>query len=283
MSQIYHRDTKTIENAPEYQAGLLHFLYETALGRVMLHLMVARPWFSKLRGIYQNSRLSRRDIAPFIEKYGVSVENPQQFASFNEFFIRKKEVTAESDDSSVLMAVADSKLRYYPITDDLKLSLKHSVYDLTDILEDAELAERFRGGTCIVFRLTVDDYHRYHFVDDGKLIFQKQIPGLLHTVRPISEKYKVYTRNARSVSLLSTDHFGEVVQIEVGALLVGKIVNHPCTTFRKLEEKGYFEFGGSTVVLLLNKPVQFDDDIVRMNASEIETKVRAGERIGILC
>jgi phosphatidylserine decarboxylase len=50
-----------------------------------------------------------------------------------------------------------------------------------------------------------------------------------------------------------------------------------------MEEKGYFEFGGSTILLLLNRPVQFDEDIATMNKAGAEIQVRAGERIGILC
>jgi phosphatidylserine decarboxylase len=50
-----------------------------------------------------------------------------------------------------------------------------------------------------------------------------------------------------------------------------------------MQEKGYFEFGGSTIVILMNKHINFDPDIAAMNAKGIETKVRAGERIGTIC
>lgn len=283
MSTIYHRDTGTIEQTAEYRAGTLHFLYHTAIGRILLNLIVARPWFSRLRGVYQKSRFSQKDIEPFAKKHGISVEDPERFPSFNDFFIRKKEIVARDFDAQEFLAIADGKMRYYPITSNLKLTIKNSVYDLEDILADHDLAHRYENGTCIVFRLTVDDYHRYHYIDNGQLRSHKHIQGKLHTVRPVSEKYKVYAHNTREVSLLDTEHMGEVVQIEIGALLVGRIVNHPKTTFCKMEEKGYFEFGGSTIVLLVNKPVRFDDDIVRMNTAEIETAVRAGERIGIIC
>jgi phosphatidylserine decarboxylase len=70
--------------------------------------------------------------------------------------------------------------------------------------------------------------------------------------------------------------------MEVGALLVGKIVNHHgAAAVTRGQEKGYFQFGGSTVVLLL-KPntVTVDADILENSAQGIETVVRFGEKIG---
>lgn len=280
---IYDRSAQCLKEEHEHRQGLVKFLYETAPGRALLWISV-RPWISKVYGAYQKSRLSRRTIRPFVEKNGVVVseEDLQKFRCFNDFFTRKKEITPQSDDPHALLAVADSKMTYYPITEGLKLQLKHCTYDLEDVLEDAQLAETYRGGTCIVFRLCVDDYHRYHFLDDGKLVSVKKIKGQLHTVRPISEKYRVFARNSRQVSILDTVHFGKVTQVEVGAVMVGKICNHKKETFSRMEEKGYFEFGGSTIVLLLPGKVQFDEDIVKMNDTGAEIQVHVGEKIGFI-
>ena len=162
------------------------------------------------------------------------------------------------------------------------LKIKGSKYTIKDLLDDEMSAEYFRGGTCLVFRLTVDDNHRYNFIDSGKRLSTKKIRGELHTVRPISEKYDVYTRNSREVSILDTEELGIVAQIEVGALLVGRIVNHDKASFVKNEEKGYFEYGGSTIVVLLNKKLEIDPDIAAMNENGIETKVKAGEKLGLI-
>lgn len=281
---IYDRKEQCLKAETEYRQGTVAFLYETVPGRVLLRLAVS-PWFSKLWGVYQKSPLSRRKIRPFIQKYGVNIDETEvdKFRSFNDFFTRKKAVAVQTDEPYALLAVADSKMRYYPITEELQLKIKNCVYDLPDILEDERLAAQYRGGTCIVLRLSMDDYHRYHFLDDGKLVASKRIKGVLHTVRSVSEKYRVFARNTRQVSILETAHLGQVVQVEIGALLVGKIHNHEKDTFTRMEEKGYFEFGGSTIVLLLNKEVRFDEDIANMNDAGIETQVCAGERIGIIC
>ena len=282
--QYYNRKTARIEEEPESMQRSLHFLYETAFGRLCLKCVVARPWLSKVYGRYQKSTLSRRSIRPFIEKNNICMDawDVDSFDCFNDFFTRKKDLSPDLSDPTALLSVADSKIRIFPITEDLVLNVKRSRYTVGDILGDEELAKQFRGGTCIVFRLAVDDYHRYHFIDKGRLISNKKIKGVLHTVRAVSEKFNVFSRNAREVSILETEHLGNVAQIEVGALFVGKIVNHPLKSFEKMQEKGYFEFGGSTVVVLLNKEIEFDADILEMNAKDLEIKVRAGEKLGCI-
>ena len=67
--------------------------------------------------------------------------------------------------------------------------------------------------------------------------------------------------------------------IEVGAMLVGRIVDEGIGIFAKGQEKGHFEPGGSTVIILANN-IKIDEDIMEQSVSGIETKVRYGERIG---
>lgn len=281
---FYNRNTQKLEKEIEYQGKILKFLYKTIPGRFALWLFVARPWFSNLRAIYQNSPRSKKDILPFIEKYKV-VENKEYamntYTCFNDFFTRKKTIIVKDDAANVLISPADCKMQFFDITNDLKLHIKQSIYDIKDILDNKHLAEFFHGGTCIVFRLCVDDYHRYHYIDNGKQVYHRKIKGQLHTVRPISEKYKVYSRNAREVTIMETENFGMVGQVEVGALMVGKIINHEQLVFKKYEEKGYFEFGGSTIVLFLQDKIKFDEDIEKAVTDGYEVKVSAGERIGI--
>ena len=166
-----------------------------------------------------------------------------------------------------------------PLSD---MQIKNSVYTLEEILGDGELASKFSEGTCLVFRLTVDDYHRYHYLDSGCTMLNYKIPGELHTVRPIASKYKVFSRNCREVTYMNTYNFGEVVQVEVGATLVGCIKNKDNIYFNKLEEKGHFEYGCSTILLILNKDAMIDQDIVYHSKQGIETKVSIGDKIGYI-
>ena len=80
---------------------------------------------------------------------------------------------------------------------------------------------------------------------------------------------------------MTTDNFDKIIYIEVGALLVGKINNYNKNKYNKGDEKGYFEPGGSTVIILVkDNVVRLDDDIMEQSSNGIETKVLYGERIG---
>mgnify|MGYP004629050933 CR=1 FL=1 len=174
------------------------------------------------------------------------------------------------------------ELIVYDIDSNTEIRIKGKTYTVKDLLRDKKLSLEYKNGKCLVFRLTVDDYHRYSFVDDGILIRQKKINGILHTVGPIAfRRYKVFKENQREYSILETKNFGQVIQMEVGALMVGKIVNHNKSEFKRGEEKGYFLFGGSTVVLLFKENVvEIDDDILDNSNKGLETKVKLGEIIG---
>ena len=183
---------------------------------------------------------------------------------------------------SDFISVGDSRLTVYPIDKNLTFPVKQSEYCVSSILQDEKLAKRYQDGLCIVFRLCVDDYHRYSFFDSGKIKNTYFIPGRLHTVSPIVyEHYQVFQENSRQVSVLETDHFGTVAWVEVGALMVGKIVNHPKKEFQRGEEKGYFEFGGSTIVLFLEKnQLEIDPLILKYSSEKVEVKVSLGTVIG---
>ena len=160
--------------------------------------------------------------------------------------------------------------------------MKGSVYTPDEIVGNSIDLKGFAGGKALVFRLSMDDYHHYCHIDSGKVSDSYEIKGKLHTVSSISSKYKIYKENHRIVNILDTDHFGRVIYIEVGALLVGRIKNNGLTVFEKGQEKGYFEQGGSTIVLFVEKDrIKVDDDILEMSGNGIETKVKMGERIGV--
>ena len=278
--KIYRRDTGSYEEEREFQQGLLRVLYETAPGRVLLKLAV-HPAVSRVYGLYQHSPLSKRKIIGFAAQNGIDLSGwrVDSFGSFNDFFTRQRvnHTFAASDE---LIAVADSRLTAYPVSEKLRLHIKHSEYTLREIVGEDMPLSPFAGGTCLVFRLAVQDYHRYVFPDDGETVKTVSIPGVLHTVRAISEQERVYARNHRVCTLMETKHFGPMLQAEVGALMVGRIRNHPVRRFSRLQEKGYFEFGGSTILLLVPQGVAIDADILEKTREGIETKVTLGEKIG---
>lgn len=287
-NRIYDRKNAVFYDDKQYGGKALKFLYETVLGRIILKLFIAGKGYSRLNAFMNSRKSSVKKIAPFIEEYGIDMSDfeDREYTSFNDFFTRKLAENARvfDNEKSSLISVADSKLLCYNIGDDGKIPIKNSVYTAEEIIGET-LPDSFNGGYCLVFRLTVDDYHRYCFFDNGKVLSTRYINGKLHTVSPISSKrYKVYVENCRRVTLIDSENFKRAYQIEIGALLVGKIIDHGKNVFKKGEEKGYFEMGGSTCVLMLEKgDVRIDEDILLNSQKGIETKVRIGERIGGKC
>jgi phosphatidylserine decarboxylase len=286
-SKVYDRVSTEIYFEKQYKEKQTEFLYNTLPGRVLLRLFVVSKTFSRLQAFNGSGKRSIKKIRPFIEKYQIDMTDygDLPYKSFNDFFARKMlpGKRAFSASNADLIAVADSKLTAYSIDENLNIHIKKSVYTVEELTGERVRSAGFGGGTCLVFRLTVDDYHRYCFFDSGKVTSAKTIKGCLHTVGPVSSKrYKVYNENFRIVTGLLTDNFGHCMYIEVGALLVGKIINHQVTAFNRGDEKGYFLMGGSTIVILLKADmVKIDDDILLHSGQGIETKVKMGEKIGL--
>lgn len=237
-------------------SGILTFLYETVPGRVILKALTA-PWLSKAAGRYLDTRQSCWLIPRFVEKNDIDLSacRKQDFDSFNDFFTRqlKEELRPIDMDPENFISPCDGRLSAYDITEDAVFTVKGSRYTVSDFLGGSDLASRYAGGKCLIIRLCVNDYHRYHYLDSGRKDDNHYIPGVLHTVRPIAlRNFPVFIQNAREYTTLFTDNFGAVTQVEVGAILIGRIANHhgPGPIVRG-EEKGKFLYGGSTVVLLL--------------------------------
>ena len=256
----------------------LKFLYNTVLGRCILKIMITKP-ISNIYAKYLNSGLSKHKIKRFIKKNNINMDEyiEKKYSSFNDFFIRnikpdKRNINIEDN----LIAVCDSKLSIYKIDDNSTLKIKNSVYTIEELIGEKRVYKY-----ALVFRLCVDDYHHYIFPDDGKVISTKHINGVLHTVQPIAHnKYKVFSQNSREISFLDCENLGDVCYIEVGALMVGKIVNENTTHFKKGQEKGHFEFGGSTVIMLINKDIDFNKKIIENSNNNIETIIKMGTCIG---
>lgn len=279
------RDGTLIHN-DSGQDRFLSKLYGCAMGRFILKPLT-HPIISKIAGWVLSSRVSAVGITPFVEKNHIDMGQFEEvkYPSYNDFFSRKIKDGARSIDMDPhhLISPCDSKLMVYPITEKARFTMKHTLYSVASLLHSRELAGQYEGGYALVFRLTVDDYHRYCYIADGQKGENIKIPGVLHTVNPIANEYfPIYKENSREYSILQTREFGEVLMMEVGALMVGKIVNHHGRAqVHRGQEKGFFQFGGSTVVILIQKDrVCLDQDILENSQNGIETIVKYGERIG---
>ncbi len=268
------------------ESSTLKFLYKTVVGRIFLKVLTAR-WISKAAGVFCDSTLSKPLIGRFVKKNGIDLSDykKSKFSCFNECFTReiKSELRPICMQKDVLISPCDGLLSAYKIENGRVFPAKQSEYTVASLLKDVALAEEFDGGDLLVFRLCVNHYHRYCYIDTGvkgKNIF---IPGKLHTVRPIAlESKAVFCENCREYTVMETENFGKVIQCEIGAMLVGKIKNNENEgSFRKGQEKGMFLYGGSTVVLLLKKDVVDLPEIYFENTKNgVETPVQYGAEIG---
>ena len=378
---IIERKTGRLIREEEYGQKAIYFLYHHFIGRVLLKMIFARPYFSFLRGLYYNSFLSKKEIAPFVEKYGLSKEYlKKNYNSFGAFFSRKeavylrdagKENTKDNGEEwkekirekgqekghekgyegkLPFYATASGKVLAYKIDQEgvivlpeksdskkessTKGSTKNCAKGLTGLQEDAIRKDRpnerqnerkasnllpleikgnsysiekilktpcpefLKGGTLLVFRLSLPDYHRYIFPAKGKLVKTQAIKGRLDSVRKDAAHFKAFSENKRVVSLMDLIGMGKILHVEVGAMLVGHIHNHVKVEsifdggvnknrkqkteyrFKAGEEKGYFSLGGSTIVEMLNDKIVIDDDLLENTKKGLETKLSIGERIG---
>ncbi len=268
------------------QNKALKLLYENRLGRVLLSQLI-KPWVSKVSGVILNSSCSRVLIAPFIKRNGIDMTEYEEssYASYNDFFTRRIKAGCRRIDHLPhhLIAPCDGKLSVYPINKDSHFLIKNTHYTLSDLLRSKKLADRYENGVLLLFRLTVDDYHRYSYIDSGKKSKNYRIRGVFHTVNPLAnEVVPVYKENTREFSLLNSENFGKMLIMEVGAMLVGKIVNHHGeAVVHRGDEKGRFEFGGSTIIVCIEKDrAVIDTDILCNSLKGIETRIKLGEKIG---
>lgn len=287
----YDRSLKKTVQENTYKVHGLLFLYNRRVGR-LLNVLLRRRFISVFYGSYMKSKRSVKLIPSFIHHYNINVEEIEHplnsFKSFNDFFIRTLKPNSRPVDPEPthLISPADSKLFVFPIGQTTEFPVKGYWYNLNQLLKDAELAKKYEGGWCFIYRLAPNDYHRYTYIDNGTQEKVIKVNGLLHSVNPIALKVtkNLMTKNYREITILKTENFGEVAHIEVGALFVGKIVQlqNGKHSFKRGEEKGWFEFGGSTVIQLFEKGTIIPDaDLVAQSAIGIESLVKVSEKVGV--
>ncbi|MBI1223277.1 MAG: phosphatidylserine decarboxylase [Bacteroidetes bacterium] len=292
LPQLYNRKTKSIETENTYKVGGLAVLYKSVLGKWITYTVFNKHFISKLYARKMKSKNSLSQIPEFIRHYGIDTEEIKRpmdsFTSFNDFFIRELKEGARPVDRTPehLISPADSRLMVFDLAEKDRLPIKGYWYNLNDLLREDALAAEYSDGLCLVYRLAPADYHRYGYIDDGTQDSVIRIPGVLHSVNPIalSETPALIAKNYRELTLLKTRNFGKVLHLEVGAMMVGKIIqsHNGAYAFKRGEEKGYFEFGGSTIVQLFRKGVvQMDADIMENTSKGYEVLVKIGEKVGV--
>lgn len=273
----------------------VRMLYGNALGRGISSALIRKP-FSHLYGLMQESPRSKKKVAPFIKNFEIKIDEfvPEEgrskedpYGSFNSFFIRKFKEGARPIESAPNLMPAFSEARYFgyeSLDKNVEIPVKGKYWKADALLSHHKWGEVFDDGPCLLARLCPVDYHRFHFPDDGTILDFYDVPGVLHSVNPLALKNipEVFMENERRVTILDTKNFGKLAYVEVGAICVGKIIQsrEMKGDFQRGEEKGYFLFGGSTVILLGEKGKWKPDDVVIENTKKgIEVYQQLGTRI----
>ena len=263
----------------------LSLLYKTLPGRVLLKILISPP-VSECAGRLLDTKGSRILIKPFIRRNHIDTGEYDLSAveTFNDFFCRPVKPGKRPVDlkKTHFIAPCDGLLSVYPIEKDMVFPVKQIPYTLRKLLRSRRLAEAFEGGTCFVYRLCVSHYHRYCYVDTGRKSARVVIPGVFHTVRPVAlETVPVFAENQREYVLIRSKVFGPLLQMEVGAMLVGKICNHRGAYAVRGREKGMFRYGGSTIVILAGKDqVEVNAGLLDRTSRGEETPVKMGQAVG---
>ncbi len=270
MIQFYNLKTRQVEKEEVYGDFWIRWFYGKKRNS-KLHQFLTGPLISKIYGFLQNTGWSRKKIAPFVKKYKIPMEVYQSgglqaesqsnsYRNFNEFFVRKFVPGKRPFDQDLDIMPAFCEARYLGHQmnhSENVFPVKGSYLSHDQLLgDDCPYRHDFESGPILIARLCPVDYHRFHYPDSGKLLWHKRISGALDSVNPVAilSRPTVFIQNERHINILETKNFGRLAYIEIGAMCVGKIIqSHHRKAFERGEEKGYFLFGGSCVVVLGQK------------------------------
>jgi phosphatidylserine decarboxylase len=297
--KFFNRGAGQIETEKVYGDKFIRFMYCSKAGQKLGGLFTNK-YFSQAYGALQDLPSSHRKVRPFIDKFNIPIdeyepgtrpsEDPRDsYRTFNEFFVRKFRMGKRSFVSEPHRMPAFAEARYVgfdAIQESKTYPVKGSYLLAKNLVGNEQIAKIFDGGPLLIARLCPVDYHRYHYPDNGKVMEHFRVPGVYDSVNPLALKQKnqIFIENERYTSILQTENFGRLAYIEVGAICVGKIVqshrwNKP---FMRGEEKGYFLFGGSTVILIGEKGAwKPSADVMKNTAAGIETYLKLGEEIAV--
>lgn len=293
--KYFSRVTGQVEIEKVYGAEAVHWLYESPVAKILSPLICRAP-LSKVYGQLQNTSWSKSKVAPFIKEFSIPMEDflPESgtYNSFNDFFVRqfregKRHFTQNKNE---MAAFAEARyFGYESMTPDQKIPVKGNYLSAESLLHDGKWSNTFKNGPLLLARLCPVDYHRFHYPDSGKVIEDYRVHGLFHSVNPLALKAKpeIFIQNERHVTIMETENFGKLAYVEVGAICVGKIIQSKKLfsgmSFNRGDEKGYFLFGGSTVIVLGEKGKWTPSrDIIENTLNGLETYLHLGTPVAVL-
>jgi phosphatidylserine decarboxylase len=217
------------------------------------------------------------------------------FRSVHDCFVRRLKAGARPIDPApqVLVSPCDGIVGACGRLDGvMALQAKGFSYDLSDLLADDRLVDRYRGGTFVTLRLTSSMYHRFHAPHDCDVRHVTYISGDTWNVNPIALRRvaRLFCKNERVViDTVLRESSESATLVAVGAILVACIclnfLESPLdlqyrgpnriaceASFSKGDEMGHFRHG-STILVFATAGLQLAPGIVEGAA------IRMGEAL----
>lgn len=284
------RQTKKIAYEKVYGGKAVSFLYNgSKAGSFLKNCLSKNSFVSSFLGFWHKQKWTKRNILPFIKEYEVDPKEflePDSFTSFNDFFIRKLKPELRPIAPSDAVIPADGRYWFYEkMTRDTDFIIKGERLNREKLL--GKESKGFENGAVAIARLCPSDYHRFHFPVDCIPGNPSLINGPLFSVNPLSIKQNIahLTENKRMVTLLEKTPFGRIAFIEIGATSVGTIKETftPHKLVQKGTEKGYFEFGGSALIILFEpETIAFSEDLLEATQKGYEIRCLMGQKMGVV-
>lgn len=186
-------------------------------------------------GRKEASPRSKEKIKGFVDFYHINMDDFEPsdidaYDNFEDFFVRAHKPGSRpihrKDDPSGAVVVADSRaVVYETVAESKKLWIKGSDFSITNLVMDKQLGPKFADGSVASFRLSPQDYHRYHSPVTGTIKCFRSMPGDYYDVDPwaLRSDVDILTRNARDYVVIDSEEFGEVLFVAIGAVEVGTV------------------------------------------------------------
>jgi phosphatidylserine decarboxylase len=248
---------------------------------------VAEAW-----GGFLDTPASAAGIESFTARPDYNVDDyfpgPSGWQTFNQFFARemrpgKRPIDAPWDDAVIVSPADAIFMGAWPINQNSTVTLKGVEWRIADLLDGSPYAEAFSNGIYAHSFLRSTDYHRYHVPVSGVVREVRNVHGRVFIDVVKNEDGSLSGANGdtyqfnqeRGLVILESPTVGLVALVPVGMTLISSVVLEPQVgvELRKGEEFGFFQFGGSDMVML------FQDRGITLDA-EVGTKYLQGQRIG---
>ncbi|RPA95091.1 putative phosphatidylserine decarboxylase [Choiromyces venosus 120613-1] len=241
---------------------------------------------------------SRKKIESFIDFYHINMDefepsDPGAYQTFQGFFTRHHKPESRpiyaKDDARKATCPADCRAVVYDtVSQARKIWIKGSHFTISALVQSPDHAITWDNGAVASFRLSPQDYHRYHSPVSGKVKWWKAISGDYYGVDPLClrSRINVLTQNARCALAIDSAEFGQVLFVAIGAKEVGTVcfsekARTPGAMIEKGDELGMFEFGGSSIVVVFEQGrIEFDEDLLSVSKRGVQMDVEVGQSLG---